>query len=160
MARSPQWGSSALPGGQADLTPPAKVAKTRANIEALRTLRAGGRPAGPVAKGVLAGWLGWGALPEVFDEAWARDAGSEEVRDRPGDDLVAPTLSAQGLVLAGTLAPALCCGPVAASAAARSSSPITSCRGAMRQGTSTRPAAAASSRPRSATWPGRPGAGA
>jgi len=58
------------------------VAKARANIEALRTLRAlqaGGRPAGPAEQGVLARWSGWGALPEVFDEgrpawAWARDA--------------------------------------------------------------------------------------
>lgn len=56
------------------------MAKTRANLAALRTLRTiqgEERPATPAEQGVLARWAGWGALPEVFDPArndwaWAR----------------------------------------------------------------------------------------
>jgi N12 class adenine-specific DNA methylase/SAM-dependent methyltransferase len=53
----------------------------RANLAALATLRAverENRPASPEEQAVLARWSGWGAVPEVFDEArpefaWARE---------------------------------------------------------------------------------------
>jgi N12 class adenine-specific DNA methylase len=62
------------------LAPPGKVSKARANLGALRALRAvqaADRPATPEEQAVLARWAGWGALPEVFDGArddwaWAR----------------------------------------------------------------------------------------
>ena len=57
------------------------MARTRANLAALATLRAiqrDDRPASPEEQAVLARWSGWGAVPEIFDErreeyAWARE---------------------------------------------------------------------------------------
>jgi N12 class adenine-specific DNA methylase len=60
------------------------MARVRANVAALRTLRqvqAQQRPATVAELGVLARWSGWGAVPAVFDEnsrqfdqfGWARD---------------------------------------------------------------------------------------
>ena len=57
------------------------MARTRANLAALATLRAiqrEDRPASPQEQAVLARWSGWGAVPEIFDErrqeyAWARE---------------------------------------------------------------------------------------
>jgi predicted RNA methylase len=67
------------PGTQ--LTPSGAISRVRANLEALRTLRqlqADGAPANADQQRVLAGWSGWGAVPQVFDQqreefAWARD---------------------------------------------------------------------------------------
>ena len=64
-----------------DLAPSGTVARTRANLAALATLRAiqrDDRPASPEEQAVLARWSGWGAVPEIFDErreeyAWARE---------------------------------------------------------------------------------------
>ena len=44
----------------------------------LRTLQHDARPAAPAEQAVLARWSGWGAVPEVFDDArqefaWARE---------------------------------------------------------------------------------------
>jgi N12 class adenine-specific DNA methylase/SAM-dependent methyltransferase len=69
------------PRGQDDLAPSGTVARIRANLAALTTLRAlqrADRPATPDEQAVLARWSGWGAAPEVFDpdrraHAWARD---------------------------------------------------------------------------------------
>ena len=69
------------PRGQDDLAPSGSVARVRANLAALATLRAierEDRPAAPEEQAVLARWSGWGAVPEVFDEgkpefAWARE---------------------------------------------------------------------------------------
>ena len=69
------------PDGQDDLAPSGAVARIRANLAALTTLRAiqrENRPATPDEQAVLARWSGWGAVPEVFDpgrraHAWARD---------------------------------------------------------------------------------------
>jgi SAM-dependent methyltransferase len=69
------------PNGQDDLAPSGTVARIRANLTALTTLRAiqrENRPARPDEQAVLARWSGWGATPEVFDperraHAWARD---------------------------------------------------------------------------------------
>ena len=69
------------PDGQDDLAPSGAVARIRANLAALTTLRAiqrEDRPATPDEQAVLARWSGWGAVPEVFDpdrraHAWARD---------------------------------------------------------------------------------------
>src|SRR5579875_3419957 len=68
------------PRGQDDLAPSGSVARIRANLTALATLRAiqpGDRPASPDEQAALARWSGWGAVPEVFDagkpeSAWAR----------------------------------------------------------------------------------------
>jgi N12 class adenine-specific DNA methylase len=57
------------------------VARIRANLAALATLRAiqrEDRPATPDEQAVLARWSGWGAVPEIFDPrrdefAWARE---------------------------------------------------------------------------------------
>ena len=69
------------PRGQDDLAPSGSVARIRANLAALATLRAierEDRPASPEEQAALARWSGWGAVPEVFDEgkpeyAWARE---------------------------------------------------------------------------------------
>ena len=62
------------PRGQDDLAPSGSVARVRANLAALATLRAierEDRPASPEEQAVLARWSGWGAVPEVFDERQA-----------------------------------------------------------------------------------------
>jgi N12 class adenine-specific DNA methylase len=69
------------PSGQQDLAPSGPLARVRANIAALQTLRAlqaEQRPANADEQRVLARWSGWGAVPQVFDTdraefAWARD---------------------------------------------------------------------------------------
>ena len=69
------------PNGQDDLAPSGAVARIRANLAALTTLRAiqrENRPATPDEQAILARWSGWGAVPEVFDpgrraHTWARD---------------------------------------------------------------------------------------
>ena len=69
------------PRGQDDLAPSGAVARVRANLaalHALRTVQAEHRPATAPEQAVLARWSGWGAVPEVFDDAradlaWARD---------------------------------------------------------------------------------------
>jgi N12 class adenine-specific DNA methylase/SAM-dependent methyltransferase len=69
------------PRGQDDLAPSGTVARIRANLAAIRALRAiqaEGRPATPGEQAVLARWSGWGAVPGAFDEArtelaWARE---------------------------------------------------------------------------------------
>lgn len=58
------------PGGQQDLAPAGEMAKLRANLAALRTLRevqAAGRPATKQEQAVLARWASWGAVPGVFE---------------------------------------------------------------------------------------------
>ena len=58
------------PGGQHDLAPAGEMAKLRANLAALRTLRevqAAGRPATRQEQAVLARWASWGAVPGVFE---------------------------------------------------------------------------------------------
>lgn len=58
------------PGGQQDLAPSGEMAKLRANLAALRTLRAvqaAGRPATAAEQAVLARWASWGAVPGVFE---------------------------------------------------------------------------------------------
>ena len=60
------------PRSQADLAPAGAKSKARANIQALWTLRSlqeSGNPASPDDAAHLARWAGWGALPEIFDEA-------------------------------------------------------------------------------------------
>jgi SAM-dependent methyltransferase len=69
------------PHSQDDLAPSGTVARIRANLAALTTLRAirrENRPASPDEQAVLARWSGWGAAPEVFDPdrggyTWARE---------------------------------------------------------------------------------------
>jgi N12 class adenine-specific DNA methylase/SAM-dependent methyltransferase len=69
------------PRGQEDLAPSSPMARVRANLEALATLRQierEGRPPTPAEQAVLARWSGWGAVPEVFNPArrelaWARE---------------------------------------------------------------------------------------
>ena len=69
------------PNGQDDLAPSGTVARIRANLAALTTVRAiqrEHRPATPDEQEILAHWSGWGAVPEVFDpdrraHTWARD---------------------------------------------------------------------------------------
>ena len=69
------------PCGQDDLAPSGTVARIRANLAALTTLRAihhEHRPATPGEQVILARWSGWGAAPEVFDpdrraHTWARE---------------------------------------------------------------------------------------
>ena len=58
------------PTGQQDLAPSGEVAKLRANLAALETLRAvqaADRPATVDEQVVLARWSGWGAVPGVFE---------------------------------------------------------------------------------------------
>lgn len=64
---------------QEQLAPSGSVARIRANLAALQTLRAprDGRPFTADEQAVLARWSGWGAVPEVFDPlredlAWAK----------------------------------------------------------------------------------------
>ena len=69
------------PHVQDDLAPSGTVARIRANLAAVTTLRAiqrEGRPASPEEQAILARWSGWGAAPEVFDperraHTWARE---------------------------------------------------------------------------------------
>ncbi|GAA4554905.1 SNF2-related protein [Pseudonocardia xishanensis] len=69
------------PVGTEPLVPSGSVARTRANIAALRTLRTlrtDERPATEAEQRIIAAWSGWGAVPEVFDSArsefaWARE---------------------------------------------------------------------------------------
>ncbi len=66
-----------VPAAAVDYVPPdgltvpsGDLARARANLAALTTLRAltaQQRPATPAEQVVLAGWSGWGALPHVFD---------------------------------------------------------------------------------------------
>ena len=59
------------PSSQADLAPSGELARVRANLAAVTTLRAleaEDRPATPDEQAVLARWSGWGAVPGVFDE--------------------------------------------------------------------------------------------
>ncbi len=92
-AEAPSAAPRFRPRGQEDLAPSGAVARVRANLEALATLRRlerEGCPATPSEQAVLARWSGWGAVPEVFDPAreelaWARARlaellGPEEVR--------------------------------------------------------------------------------
>ncbi|GLW34471.1 hypothetical protein [Actinoplanes regularis] len=68
------------PGGQHDLAPSGVLARIRANLAALRTLRAvqaERRPATGDEQAVLARWSGWGAIPAALDDqkpqyAWVR----------------------------------------------------------------------------------------
>jgi SAM-dependent methyltransferase len=65
------------PGSQEDLAPSGRVARVRANLAALRTLRAiqrEGCPASPGEQAVLARWSGWGAVAAVFDPQAANHA--------------------------------------------------------------------------------------
>lgn len=69
------------PASQADLAPSGQVARVRANLAAVATLKSitgQDRAATPDEQTVLARWSGWGAVPEVFDPgkdefAWARE---------------------------------------------------------------------------------------
>jgi SAM-dependent methyltransferase len=69
------------PGNQDDLAPSGEVARIRANLAAigtLRTIQAGHRPATEQEQRVLARWSGWGAVPAALDTrndkyAWVRD---------------------------------------------------------------------------------------
>lgn len=71
------------------MAPAGKVAKARANLAALQTLRAmqqDQRVATATEQAVLARWAGWGALPELFDQArddwaWARSELAELLDD-------------------------------------------------------------------------------
>jgi N12 class adenine-specific DNA methylase len=63
------------PAGQDDLAPAGAVAKTQANLAALRTLRqlqSENRAASATEQVTLARWASWGAVPEVFDETNSR----------------------------------------------------------------------------------------
>ena len=65
------------PTGQHDLAPSGAIAKTEANLAALRALRqlqSEGRAATAPEQATLARWASWGAVPEVFDEANPRFA--------------------------------------------------------------------------------------
>ena len=66
-----------MSAGQEDLAPSGEVARVRANLAAVATLRAleaEARPATTVEQAVLARWSGWGAVPGVFDEGDQRFA--------------------------------------------------------------------------------------
>ena len=70
-------GDGFRPAGQHDLAPPGAVAKTAANLAALRVLRqlqSDGRSATQSEQATLARWASWGAVPEVFDESNPRFA--------------------------------------------------------------------------------------
>jgi len=67
------------------------VARIRANIDALGVVERlrveGGRAATPAEQAVLARWSGWGAVPEVFDEARAQFAAARvELRHLLGNE--------------------------------------------------------------------------
>lgn len=71
VAAAPEEGQRFRPESYEDFAPAGKKAKLRANMDALRTLRAlqtEGRAATPDEQATLARWAGWGGLPEVFDE--------------------------------------------------------------------------------------------
>jgi N12 class adenine-specific DNA methylase len=69
------------PSSQQQMAPSGTLSRVRANLAALRTLRAleaAGRPATSGEQAVLARWSGWGAVPQVFDQrraefGWVRD---------------------------------------------------------------------------------------
>jgi len=68
--RGPDVAPVFRPAGQGDLAPSGEMARLRANMDALRTLRriqSEGRPATADEQSALARWSGWGALPKVFD---------------------------------------------------------------------------------------------
>ncbi len=59
------------PTSQQDLAPAGERNKARANVDAVKTLRAiqsGQRPATDAEKRVLARWSGWGAVPVIFEQ--------------------------------------------------------------------------------------------
>ena len=68
-----------VPGPAATSPATGPAGRVRANLAALATIRAlAGHPASRAQADVLAGWSGWGAVPEVFDTAkaewqWVRD---------------------------------------------------------------------------------------
>src|SRR4051794_23869486 len=67
------------PGSQHDLAPAGAAAKVEANLAAVRLLRrlqAEDRPATAAEQTVLARWSGWGAVPNVFDDADRHFAGA------------------------------------------------------------------------------------
>jgi N12 class adenine-specific DNA methylase/predicted RNA methylase len=78
------------PAGQADLAPSGEMTRIRANLAALRTLRAvqaAARPATPDEQAVLARWSGWGAVPAALDDtktqfAWVRQELAELLDER------------------------------------------------------------------------------
>ena len=61
------------PSGQGDLAPPGSAAKLKANLVALEILDGlgDGRAATRDEQAALARWSGWGAIPQIFDEARA-----------------------------------------------------------------------------------------
>ncbi|KAA2247015.1 hypothetical protein F0L68_40430, partial [Solihabitans fulvus] len=73
------------PASQDGLAPSGEIARLRANLAALRTLRAlqqQQRPATAEEQAVLARWSGWGAVARVFDETDARlDWARAELRE-------------------------------------------------------------------------------
>src|SRR5580658_8549343 len=79
--RGPEQLATFRPAGQEDLAPSGAVSRIRANLAALalvRDLQRDGRLATPDEQAVLGRWSGWGAVPEVFDEArdehaWVRE---------------------------------------------------------------------------------------
>src|ERR1700761_5298474 len=79
--RGPGQLTSFRPGGQGDLAPSGAVRRIRANLaalELLRGLQGSGRAGSAEELAVLGRWSGWGAVPEVFDEArgefgWVRE---------------------------------------------------------------------------------------
>jgi N12 class adenine-specific DNA methylase/SAM-dependent methyltransferase len=86
------------PSGQEDLAPSGVVSRLRANIAALRTLRAiqadGNRPATPEEQAVMARWSGWGAVPAVWDEGAAQYEALQWARDELAELLDAGELAA------------------------------------------------------------------
>ena len=72
------------PAGQSDLAPSGPVARVRANVAAVQTLRAiqaEDRPATPQEQQILARWSGWGAVPAVFDKNLVDFTKFAEARD-------------------------------------------------------------------------------
>jgi N12 class adenine-specific DNA methylase len=69
------------PHSQDDLAPSGTVARIRANLAALTTLRViqhENRPATPEEQAILARWSGWGAAPEIFDPGRPEHAQARE----------------------------------------------------------------------------------
>ena len=67
------------------LSPRGMVSKARANVAAirlLRTLEAGGRNATAEEKAELVKFSGWGAMPQIFDDAKAQDIARGEIETR------------------------------------------------------------------------------
>jgi N12 class adenine-specific DNA methylase len=68
----PDAGARFRPEGQHELGPSGQVSRITANIAAIRVLRRmqdQGRPAEPGEQAFLAKWSGWGAVPQIFDDA-------------------------------------------------------------------------------------------